>query len=150
LHPETGFITSLDLKEGGNVKGDFFIDCSGFRGLLIEETYKTGYHDWSKWLPVNRAAAMPCMRVEDPVPYTRVTARESGWQWRIPLQHRTGNGYVFCNEFISEDEASEKLSKRIDGEKLADPRILKFVTGVRKKTWVKNCVAVGLSSGFLE
>ncbi|HVZ99179.1 MAG TPA: tryptophan halogenase family protein [Caulobacterales bacterium] len=150
LHPETGFIESLDLKDGQIIKGDFFVDCSGFRGLLIEETYKAGYHDWSRWLPANRAAAMPCKSVDPIIPYTRATARESGWQWRIPLQHRIGNGYVFCNEFISEDEAMQKLSERLDGEKLAEPRLLKFVTGVRKKAWIKNCVAIGLSSGFLE
>ncbi|MES1156773.1 MAG: tryptophan halogenase family protein [Alphaproteobacteria bacterium] len=147
---ESGFIEKLELKDGCMVEGDFFIDCSGFRGLLIEDTYKAGYEDWSQWLPVNRAAAMPCALDGPPVPYTRATAREAGWQWRIPLQHRIGNGYVFCNEFISEDEAMAKLSSRLDGQKLADPRLLKFVTGTRRKAWMKNCVAIGLSSGFLE
>ncbi|MDB5430032.1 MAG: tryptophan 7-halogenase [Caulobacter sp.] len=148
--PQSGFITSVTLKDGREVRGDFFIDCSGFRGLLIEETLHAGYDDWSRWLPVNRAAAMPCARVEEPVPLTRSTAREAGWQWRIALQNRTGNGYVFCNDFIGEDEAATLLTQRLDGAALADPRILKFVTGQRKASWVKNCLALGLSSGFLE
>jgi tryptophan halogenase len=147
---ESGYIESVSLKNGQTVSGDLFIDCSGFRGLLIEQTLKAGYHDWSKWLPANRAAAMPCELVEEPLPFTRATARESGWQWRIPLQHRTGNGYVFSSEFISEDEAAEKLKSRLDGKALAEPKILKFVTGARKKCWIKNCVALGLASGFLE
>ena len=149
-HPESGHIEAVTLKDGRTVRGDFFIDCSGFRGLLIEETLHAGYEDWSRWLPANRAAAMPCARVEDPVPMTRSTLREAGWQWRIPLQHRTGNGYVFSSEFIGEDEAADLLSKRLDGPALADPRILRFVTGRRKVSWSKNCVALGLASGFLE
>ena len=147
---ESGFIESLDLKDGRRVSGDLFVDCSGFRGLLIEETLHAGYEDWSHWLPANRAAAMPCARIADPLPYTRATAREAGWQWRIPLQHRTGNGYVFSNAFISEDEAMQKLASRLDGAAMAEPRILKFVTGMRKKCWIKNCLAIGLASGFLE
>jgi tryptophan 7-halogenase len=147
---ESGYIESLELKDGRRVNGQLFIDCSGFRGLLIEETLRAGYDDWTHWLPANRAAAMPCVSAEDPIPYTRATAREAGWQWRIPLQHRTGNGYVFSDAFISEDEAMQKLASRLDGEAMADPRILKFVTGARKKCWINNCVAIGLSSGFLE
>ena len=147
---ETGLIERLTLKDGQVIKGDLFIDCSGFRGLLIEETMKAGYEDWSHWLPVNRAAAVPCARVEEPIPYTRSTAREAGWQWRIPLQHRTGNGYVFCNDFISEDEAARLLLTRLDGEAQAEPRILRFVTGRRRKSWIGNCVALGLASGFME
>ncbi|MBC6983413.1 tryptophan halogenase family protein [Caulobacter sp. 17J80-11] len=149
-HAETGFIEGLELDDGRRLHGDFFFDCSGFRGLLIEETLKSGYEDWSRWLPMNRAAAMPCARVEDPAPLTRSTAREAGWQWRIPLQHRTGNGYVFCNEFIAEQEAMDLLSRRLDGAALDEPRLLKFVTGRRKTCWVKNCLALGLASGFLE
>ena len=149
-HPDTGFIESVVLENGVDVKGDFFIDCSGFRGLLIEQTLKAGYHDWSHWLPVNRAAAVPCESAGTLLPYTRATAQEAGWQWRIPLQHRTGNGYVFCDEFISEDKAATKLLTRLDGKPLAEPRILRFVTGARKKVWIKNCLAVGLASGFLE
>ncbi|HTM81546.1 tryptophan halogenase family protein [Asticcacaulis sp.] len=149
--PETGFVTSLELDNGKGIDGDFFLDCSGFRGLLIEETLKSGYHDWSEWLPCNRAAAVPTEKPEGPItPYTRSTAREAGWQWRIPLQHRTGNGYVFCNEFISEDEAVSKLLTRLDARPLKDPKVLRFVTGHRRKMWNKNVVALGLASGFLE
>ncbi|MBB4659685.1 tryptophan halogenase family protein [Parvularcula dongshanensis] len=147
---DAGDIGSIVMEDGRRVSGDLFVDCSGFRGLLIEEVFATGYDDWSHWLPVNRAVAVPCEKNAPPLPYTRATAREAGWQWRIPLQHRTGNGYVFCTEFTSEDEATEKLMSRLDGAPLADPRILRFVTGVRRKTWVRNCVAIGLSSGFLE
>lgn len=149
-HPDTGYIQSVSLKNEQIVEGDFFIDCSGFRGLLIEQCYKAGYHDWSQWLPVNRAAAVPCESAGELLPYTRATAREAGWQWRIPLQHRTGNGYVFSDQYISEDAAASKLLERIDGKKLAEPKILRFVTGVRKKSWIKNCVALGLANGFLE
>lgn len=146
----SGFIESLKLEHGEVVNGDFFIDCSGFRGLLIEQTLKAGYDDWSHWLPVNKAIAVPCESAGPLVPYTRATAQEFGWQWRIPLQHRTGNGYVFCDKFIGDDEATEKLLSRLDGKALASPKILTFVTGVRKKCWDKNCLAIGLASGFLE
>ncbi|MFN3668186.1 MAG: tryptophan halogenase family protein [Brevundimonas sp.] len=145
-----GALTSVTLADGAVVPGDFFIDCSGFRGLLIEGALKAGYDDWSRWLPCNRAVAVPSDRVEDPVPYTRSTAREAGWQWRIPLQHRTGNGYVFSDAFISEDQATEALLARLDGPPQAEPRVLRFVSGRRKKGWVANCVALGLASGFLE
>ena len=147
---ESGFIEAVEIEGGRRIDGDFFIDCSGFRGLLIEDTLKAGYDDWSRWLPANRAAAVPCERVEDPVPVTRSTAREAGWQWRIPLQHRTGNGYVFSDGFISDDEAARALLSRLDGAPLADPKILRFVAGRRKRCFVKNCLAIGLSSGFLE
>ena len=147
---ETGYLTSVEMHDGRVIPGDLFIDCSGFRGLLIEETLKCGYADWSQWLPNNRAAAVPCERTADLTPYTRATAREAGWQWRIPLQHRTGNGYVFCNNFISEDEAAQTLLTRLDGKPMADPKILRFVTGHRKRFWEKNVVALGLASGFLE
>ena len=147
---ETGFIEAVELNDGRVVSGDFFIDCSGFRGLLIEGTYQAGFEDWSQWLPNNRAAAVPSERIEDPTPFTRSTARESGWQWRIPLQHRTGNGYVFSAEHISEDEAASKLLERLDAPALADPKILRFTAGKRRTTWIKNCLAVGLSGGFLE
>ena len=147
---ESGFIESVELEDGRKVAGDFFVDCTGFRGLLIEETLGTGFEDWSHWLPANRAFAVPCERVEAPTPFTRATAREAGWQWRIPLQHRTGNGYVFSSDFIGEDEAREKLLSRLDGAPQAEPRLLRFTAGQRKKSWNKNCLAVGLSSGFLE
>jgi len=147
---ETGYIEAVKLAGGGRIAGDFFIDCSGFRGLLIEGAFAAGFDDWSQWLPNNRAAAVPCERIEDPTPFTRSTAREAGWQWRIPLQHRTGNGYVFCDAYISEDEAARLLLERLDGKPLADPKILRFTAGKRRVGWVKNCLAVGLSSGFLE
>ena len=148
--PVSGDITAVSLESGQVVHGDLFIDCSGFRGLLIEQTYKAGYDDWSHWLPVNRAVAVPCESTDDWLPYTRSTAREAGWQWRIPLQHRTGNGYVYSSEYISDDEAAARLLERLDGAPLADPRTLRFVTGRRRRCWVNNCVAFGLSSGFLE
>ncbi|MDV6332196.1 tryptophan halogenase family protein [Asticcacaulis sp. 201] len=149
--PESGNLTALHLENGQSIAGDFFIDCSGFRGLLIEQTLKCGYEDWSEWLPCDRAAAVPSAKPDGPItPYTRSTSREAGWQWRIPLQHRTGNGYVFCSEFISEDEACEKLLTRLDGAPLKDPKVLRFTTGHRRKMWHKNVVAFGLASGFLE
>ncbi len=149
-HAETGFIEAVELNDGRSIAGDLFIDCSGFRGLLIEGALEAGFEDWSQWLPNNRAAAVPCERVEEPTPFTRATARESGWQWRIPLQHRTGNGYVFADAFISEDEAVTRLLERLDGKPLADPRILRFTAGKRRRAWVKNCIALGLAGGFLE
>ena len=149
-HPETGFITALKLKDGRRVEGDLFIDCSGFRGLLIEGVYQAGYDDWSAMLPCNSAQAVPCEKVEPLTPYTVSTARSAGWTWRIPLQHRTGNGHVYCNGFTSDEEASRVLLDGLDGRALDTPRQLRFTTGRRRKSWIKNCVAIGLSSGFLE
>ncbi len=149
LRGEDGFIEAVALNSGSRIEGEFFIDCSGFRGLLIEEALEAGYDNWQHWLPCDRAVAVPCERGEF-TPYTRSTAREAGWQWRIPLQHRTGNGYVHCSQFISEDEAAETLLANLDGKALADPRPLRFVTGKRRKFWEKNCVAIGLSAGFME
>jgi len=148
--PETGFVTALHTSRGDVIDGDLFIDCSGIRGLLIEGVLKTGFEDWSQWLPCDRAVAVPSERVGPPVPHTRATAREAGWQWRIPLQHRTGNGYVYCNQFISDDEAASVLLKNLDGPALASPRLIPFKTGRRRKAWNKNVVAIGLSGGFLE
>jgi tryptophan halogenase len=150
LRPEDGFVAGLKLADGRRVEGDFFVDCSGFRGLLIEQALKTGYEDWTRWLPCDRAAAVPCDTVEPSVPYTRATADKAGWRWRIPLQHRVGNGYVYCSGHISDDEAAAALLAGLEGKAQAEPRFLRFVTGRRRKQWLKNCVAVGLSSGFLE
>jgi len=145
-----GHIDAVVLENGTRVEGELFIDCSGFRGLLIEQTLKTGYEDWTHWLPCDRALAVPCESVPVITPYTRATAHKAGWQWRIPLQHRIGNGHVFCSKFISEDEAASVLLANLDGKPLADPRLIRFATGMRKKAWNKNVVSIGLSSGFLE
>jgi tryptophan 7-halogenase len=145
-----GFIEGVTLESGKRIDGDLFIDCSGFRGLLIEQTLKTGYEDWTHHLPCDRALAVPCESSGDLLPYTRATAHKAGWQWRIGLQHRTGNGHVYCSQHISDDEAAAVLLANLDGKPLADPRPLKFQTGVRKKLWNKNVVAIGLSSGFME
>ncbi|WP_300974939.1 tryptophan halogenase family protein [Sphingomonas sp. LHG3406-1] len=150
LRGEDGFVESITLEDGRKIEADLFIDCSGFRGLLIEKALKSGYEDWSKWLPCNRAIAIPCESVEEIAPYTRSTAHKAGWQWRIPLQHRIGNGHVFCNEFMSDDEAADILLGNLDGRPLADPRVVPFKTGRRRETWVKNCVSLGLAAGFLE
>ena len=150
LRDADGFINAIVLDSGERIEGDLFIDCSGFRGLLIEQALHTGYDDWTHWLPCDRAMAVPCENVGPPTPYTRSTARASGWQWRIPLQHRTGNGYVYSSHYISDDEVAAVLLKNLDGPAMADPRVLRFTTGRRKKFWNKNCVAIGLASGFLE
>ena len=150
LSSENGFIKSIKMDSGEEIEGDFFIDCSGFRGLLIEQALKTGYEDWSHWLPCDRAWAVPCEGGHQLTPYTRSTAHSAGWQWRIPLQHRIGNGHVFSSKFMSEDEACAILMNNLDGRALAEPRMLKFVTGKRIKSWNKNCLAIGLASGFME
>ncbi len=143
-------IDAVMLDDGRRIDGDLFIDCSGFRGLLIEQELQAGYVDWSEWLPCNRAVAMPSARLDPLPPYTRATARAAGWQWRIPLQHRTGNGHVFCDAFISEDEATADLIAGLEGEAQGDPRVLRFTAGYRRRQWVGNCVSLGLASGFLE
>ena len=145
-----GYIDTLVLQSGQHIGGQLFIDCSGFRALLIEGALKTGYEDWSHWLPCDRAIAIPCASAKELTPYTRSTARGAGWQWRIPLQHRIGNGHVFASRFMSEDEATGMLLGNLDGAPLADPRTVKFAAGKRKQAWNKNCVSIGLSSGFLE
>jgi tryptophan halogenase len=148
--PETGHITHLDLEDGRSVQGDFFFDCSGFRSLLLGQALGVGHIDWSHWLPCNSAQAVPSAHSGSLTPYTRVTAKASGWQWRIPTQTRTGNGHVYCRDFISDDEAASVLLSGLDGEALAMPRTIRFTAGHRQTFWEKNCIAIGLSAGFLE
>lgn len=150
LRGEDGSIEAVVVDGGEHIAGDLFVDCSGFRGLLIEGALKTGYEDWTHWLPCDRAVAIPCERRADPPPFTRATALDAGWQWRIPLQHRTGNGYVYCSQFISDDEAASVLQGRLEGRSLAEPNFLRFTTGQRRRFWNKNCVALGLAGGFIE
>jgi tryptophan 7-halogenase len=150
LHPESGFVDTLVLQDGRTVSGDLFIDCSGFRGLLIEQCLHAGYEDWSHWLPCNRAWAVGCENVAPPVPYTRATARPAGWQWRIPLQHRVGNGHVFSSRYMSDDEARSVLLANLEGRPLAEPRLIPFSSGKRRRAWIRNVVAIGLAGGFLE
>lgn len=147
---ESGDITAITLMGGKQVAGDFFIDCTGFRALLLGETLGVGYQDWSKWLPCDRALAVPSERLPTLVPFTRATAKDAGWQWRIPLQHRTGNGHVYSSGFTSDDKAAETLLAGLDTRALGDPRPIRFTTGRREAFWAHNCAAIGLSSGFLE
>tara|TARA_R110002012_G_scaffold61745_3_gene161981 strand:+ start:1080 stop:2579 length:1500 start_codon:yes stop_codon:yes gene_type:complete len=147
---ESGFITALKLQSGERIEGDLFIDCTGFRGMLIEQTLKTGYEDWTHWLPTDSALAVQTRSVGPAQPYTRAIAHHAGWRWRIPLQHRVGNGLVFCSENMQPDEAKAYLLGHVDGEPLTEPRLIRYKTGRRKKVWNKNCVALGLSSGFVE
>ncbi len=147
---ESGFVTSLVLKNGGELSGDFFIDCSGARGLLINQKLETGFEDWGHWLPCDRAMAVPSERFEKTLPYTRSIAHSAGWQWRIPLQHRNGNGLVYSSNFYSDDEAEKILLGNLESNAIAEPKIIPFRTGRVSKQWNRNVVAVGLSSGFLE
>ncbi len=150
LQAESGFVESLTLASGDTITADLFIDCSGFGGLLIEQALQTGYEDWSHWLPCDRAVVVASESTEPLLPYTRSIAHDAGWQWRIPLQHRTGNGLVYCSSYISDEAAAETLLAHLNASRLADPRILKFRTGRRLRQWNKNCIALGLASGFLE
>ncbi|MFZ8985116.1 MAG: tryptophan halogenase family protein [Steroidobacteraceae bacterium] len=147
---ESGYISSLDLDSGVRVEGELFVDCTGFRGLLIEQTLQAGYEDWTHWLPCNSAVAVQTESVAPPIPYTRSIAHDAGWQWRIPLQHRVGNGLVFSREHYSDEQAIEKLLGNVEGKVLTDPRVIRFAAGTRKLHWKHNCVALGLSSGFIE
>jgi tryptophan halogenase len=150
LRGTDGFVETVTLKSGEKLSGDLFVDCSGFRGLLIERALKTGYDDWSHWLPCDRAVAVPSQKTAAATPCTRSTARTAGWQWRIPLQHRTGNGLVFSSAYTSESDATATLLANLDGRALAEPRLLGFTTGRRRRCWSRNVVALGLASGFLE
>jgi tryptophan halogenase len=149
-HGESGFVSAVALESGTRIEGDLFIDCSGFRGLLIEQTLASGFEDWTRWLPCDRAVTVACESAGDPAPLTRATARPAGWQWRIPLQHRIGNGYVYSSAHVSDDEAAATLLAHLDGVPLATPRMLHFAAGHRRRPWVKNVVALGLAAGFLE
>lgn len=150
LKPDNGYIDKIVLQNGQEIGGDLFIDCSGMRGLLIGDALGIGYEDWNQWLLCDRAYAVPCESAPTLTPYTRSTARTAGWQWRIPLQHRIGNGHVYSSGYISDDEAAATLLANLDGKALAEPRQVKFRPGKRIKAWEKNCVAIGLSGGFLE
>ena len=150
LRGEDGFIEALELDDGRRIEGDFFIDCTGFSALLIGQALAVGFEDWSRWLPCDRAIAVPSARAGAPEPYTRSTARSAGWQWRIPLQHRTGNGYVYAGSVIDDDRARADLLASLDGQALAEPRLLRFATGRRRRFWRRNCLALGLAAGFLE
>jgi tryptophan 7-halogenase len=150
LDSASGNIRSLTMEDGGVVSGELFIDCTGFRGLLLGEALGVGYQDWTQWLPCDRAIAVPSGKVAETTPYTRSTAWGAGWQWRIPLQHRTGNGIVYSSAFMDDDEAEAILRNNLETDALAEPRKLRFTTGRREKFWHKNCVALGLASGFLE
>ena len=147
---ETGFVTGVRLQDGRELDGDLFVDCSGMRALLIGDALGVGYEHWNKWLICDRALAVPCESVSPLTPYVRCTTRSAGWQWRIPLQHRIGNGYVYSSNFVSDDEAAATLLSSLDAAPLADPRPVRFAPGVRAKAWEKNVVSIGLSSGFLE
>jgi tryptophan halogenase len=149
-NPESGHVERVRLDDGREVGGDLFVDCSGMRAILIGDALGVGYEDWNQWLLCDRAQAVPCASVEPLTPYTRSTARKAGWQWRIPLQHRIGNGYVYASNLLSDEEAAGTLLANLDGEALADPRPVSFRPGRRLKVWEKNVVAIGLSSGFLE
>ena len=147
---ESGHVEAVVLEDGTAIDGELFIDCSGFRALLIEEALETGFEDWTHWLPCDRAIAVPSENAGPARPYTQAIAHKAGWQWRIPLQHRTGNGHVFCSDYISEDEATAVLLDHVEGRPLAEPRTLRFRTGMRSRAWNANVVALGLASGFLE
>lgn len=149
-NPESGFIASLKMDSGQEIPGDLFLDCTGMRGLLIEQTLQTGFEEWGHWLPCDSAIAIQTESTAPAVPYTRSIAHHAGWRWQIPLQHRVGNGLVFSSQHLSKDEALNMLLSSVDGKALTEPNVIKFKTGRRKKSWNKNCIAIGLASGFLE
>ncbi len=150
LRPDDGFIDSLTLDDGQHISGDIFIDCTGFNGLLIEQALHTGFEDWSHWLPCNSAVAMQSEIHQRPQPFTRSVVHQAGWRWHIPLQHRMGNGLVYCHRYMSDDEAISQLKVSVEGDALHEPKLIRFQTGRRLKQWNRNCIALGLASGFLE
>lgn len=150
LNSENGFVSSVELEDGASLSGDLFFDCSGFRALLMEQTLGVGFEDWKHWLPCDTAQAVACEQSGELLPYTRSTAKKAGWQWRIPTQNHTGNGHIYASEMMSEDEAIASLLEDLDGAAIGEPRKIRFRTGRRARFWVKNCIAVGLSGGFLE
>jgi len=147
---DAGHIDSLLLRDGRRITGELFLDCSGFQGLLIDKTLQVGFDSWEEFLPCDRAVAVTCRTVRPLVPYTRATADSAGWRWRIPLQHRTGNGYVYCGKHLSDDEAAGRLLATLDSDPLSEPRVIRFRTGVRRSFWAGNCIAFGLAGGFIE
>ena len=150
LDPANGHIVALVLESGERIEGDLFLDCTGFRALLMEGALHVGYDDWTHWLPCDSAIAVQTASVRPPVPYTRAIAHDAGWQWRIPLQHRQGNGIVYCSRYLDKDAALERLLSTVEGEVLTKPNVIRFTTGARRKQWHRNCIAVGLSGGFME
>lgn len=150
LAGENGFIEALVLESGEEIAGDLFIDCTGFRALLIEGALETGYDDWTRWLPTDSALAVQTDAVGPARPYTRAIAHQAGWRWQIPLQTRVGNGLVFCSRHLSDDAARALLAESVESEMLAEPRLIRFHAGSRRKAWNRNCLAVGLASGFVE
>ena len=150
LDTERGHIAALRLDSGERIEGDLFIDCTGFRALLIEGALHVGYDDWTHYLPCDSAIAVQTASVRPPIPYTRAIAHDAGWQWRIPLQHRQGNGIVYCSRYLERDKALDRLFSTVEGDRLTEPNFIRFVTGARRKQWHRNCIAVGLSGGFLE
>jgi tryptophan 7-halogenase len=150
LDSASGNIAALLLESGERIEGDLFIDCTGFRALLIEGALHVGYDDWSHYLPCDSAIAVQTASVRPPIPYTRAIAHDAGWQWRIPLQHRQGNGIVYCSRYLDRDSALDRLFSTVEGKRLTEPNFIRFTTGARRKQWHRNCVAVGLSGGFME
>ena len=150
LDGESGDVAALHMESGDRIEGDLFVDCTGFRALLIEGALHAGYDDWTHWLPCDSAIAVQTENTGPALPYTRAMAHDAGWQWRIPLQHRTGNGIVYCSRYLSKDEALERLLAKVEGKVITEPNNLRFVTGMRRRQWHRNCVAIGLSGGFME
>ena len=148
--PESGYLTSLVLEDGQVIEGDLFLDCTGVRAVLGEQTLQTGFEDWGQWLRCDRAVALQAESVAPPVPYTRAIAHEAGWRWQIPLQHRIGSGLVYCSRFMSDDEAMAKLLEQVNAPSIKAPWQVPFSTGRRRKAWNKNVVCIGLSAGFIE